>query len=390
MVKVFIPRERRPGETRVAGTPETVRRMVKQGLEVAVERGAGTASLFRDADYEAAGARLVDDPAESWETADIVLKVAAPDHYDGLPGHEAEGLKPGAVLIGFLAPHKNLDMVRTLAAGNVTSFSLELVPRVTRAQSMDALSSQASIAGYKAVLLAAWRLPKYLPLLMTAAGTIKPSRVVIMGAGVAGLQAIATARRLGAVVEVSDVRPVVKEQVESLGAKFIELPVQESGEGQGGYAREMGEDFLRRQREIVQRHLSQADAVITTALVPGRPAPRLVTAEMVAAMRPGAVIVDLAVEQGGNCELSEADREVTSENGVVILGPSNLAAGMPHDASLLYARNVHALLQLLVDKEGNLAPNLEDEVLAGAVLTHGGQVLHPPTAERLAPREVPA
>jgi NAD(P) transhydrogenase subunit alpha len=390
MVKVFIPRERRPGETRVAGTPETVRRMVKLGLEVAVERGAGLASLFRDADYEAAGARLVDDPAESWETADVVVKVTPPEHYDGLPGHEAEGLKPGAVLIGFLSPHKSLDMVRILAAGNVTSFALELVPRVTRAQTMDALSSQASIAGYKAVLLAAWRLPKYFPLLMTAAGTIKPSRVVVMGAGVAGLQAIATARRLGAVVEVSDVRPVVKEQVESLGAKFLELPVQESGEGQGGYAREMGEDFLRRQREIVHRHLSAADAVITTALVPGRPAPRLVTAEMVAAMRPGTVIVDLAVEQGGNCELSQADREVITDNGVVILGPSNLAAGMPHDASLLYARNIHALLQLLLDKEGNLAPDLADEVLAGAVLTHGGKVLHQPTAERLEPREVPA
>ncbi|HEV2847255.1 MAG TPA: Re/Si-specific NAD(P)(+) transhydrogenase subunit alpha [Thermoanaerobaculia bacterium] len=389
-MKVFIPRERRPGETRVAGTPETVRRMVKLGLEVVVERGAGLASLFRDADYEAAGARLVDDPAESWETADVVVKVTPPEHYDGLPGHEAEGLKPGAVLIGFLSPHKSLDMVRILAAGNVTSFALELVPRVTRAQTMDALSSQASIAGYKAVLLAAWRLPKYFPLLMTAAGTIKPSRVVVMGAGVAGLQAIATARRLGAVVEVSDVRPVVKEQVESLGAKFIELPVQESGEGQGGYAREMGEDFLRRQREIVHRHLSAADAVITTALVPGRPAPRLVTAEMVAAMRPGTVIVDLAVEQGGNCELSQADREVITDNGVVILGPSNLAAGMPHDASLLYARNIHALLQLLLDKEGKLAPDLADEVLAGAVLTHGGKVLHQPTAERLEPREVPA
>jgi NAD(P) transhydrogenase subunit alpha len=254
---------------------------------------------------------------------------------------------------------------------------------------MDAHSSQASIAGYKAVLLAAWRLPKYLPLLMTAAGTIKPARVVIMGAGVAGLQAIATAKRLGAVVEVSDIRPAVKEQVESLGGKFIELPLAESGEGQGGYAREMGEEFLRRQREIVQRHLSQADAVITTALVPGRPAPRLVTAEMVRAMRAGSVIVDLAVEQGGNCELSQADREVV-ENGVLILGPSNLPAAMPHDASLLYARNVFSLLQLLLDKEGNLTVDLNDEVVAGALLTHAGKVLHAPTAERLAASEVPA
>jgi len=389
MVKVFIPRERRPGETRVAATPETVRRMAKLGLEVTVERGAGASALFHDADYEAAGARLAADPAEPWETADVVLKVTPPGVFEGLPGHEAEGLKPGAVLIGFLAPHRNLDMVRILAGGNVTSFALELVPRVTRAQPMDALSSQASIAGYKAVLLAAWRLPKYFPLLMTAAGTIKPARVVVMGAGVAGLQAIATAKRLGAVVEVSDVRPAVKEQVESLGGRFIELPQAESGEGQGGYAREMGEDFLRRQREIVQRHLAAADAVITTALVPGRPAPRLVSAEMVRAMRPGSVIVDLAVEQGGNVELSQPDREVV-ENGVVILGPSNLAAAMPHDASLLYARNAFALLQILLDKEGNLAPDLADEVVAGTLLTHAGAVVHKPTAERLELEEVPA
>jgi len=384
MAKVFIPRERRPGETRVAATPETVRRMAKLGLEPLVEAGAGEASLFRDADFEAAGARLVTDAAEAWKTADVVVKVAPPE-----ATNEAGRLKPGAVLIGFLAPHRELEMVRLLAAGGVTSFALELLPRVTRAQPMDALSSQASIGGYKAVLLAAWRLPKYLPLLMTAAGTIKPARVVVMGAGVAGLQAIATAKRLGAVVEVSDVRPAVKEQVESLGGRFIELPLAESGEGQGGYAREMGEDFLRRQREIVQRHLAAADAVITTALVPGKPAPRLITAEMVRAMRPGAVIVDLAVEQGGNCELSQPDREVL-ENGVLILGPSNLAAAMPHDASLLYARNVFALLQILLDKEGKLAPDLNDEILAGALLTHGGTVVHKPTAERLDLQEVPA
>ncbi|HET9212406.1 MAG TPA: Re/Si-specific NAD(P)(+) transhydrogenase subunit alpha [Thermoanaerobaculia bacterium] len=381
MVKVFVPRERRPGETRVAATPETVRRMIKLGLEVAVERGAGEASLFQNSDFEAAGATLLDDPGAGWENADVVLKVAPPDAGEGR-------LKPGAVLIGFLAPYRHPDMVRALAAGNATSLALELVPRVTRAQPMDALSSQASIAGYKAVLLAAWRLPKYFPLLMTAAGTIKPARVVIMGAGVAGLQAIATAKRLGAVVEVSDIRAAVKEQVESLGGKFIELPQAESGEGQGGYAREMGEDFLRRQREIVQRHLSQADAVITTALVPGRPAPRLITADMVHAMRPGSIVVDLAVEQGGNCELSQPDREVV-ENGVTIVGPSNLAATMPHDSSLLFARNVLSLLQLMLDKEGKLAVNTEDEVIAGSLLTHAGQVVHKPTAERLA-AEVPA
>lgn len=381
MVKIFIPRERRPGESRVAATPETVRRMAKLGLEVTVERGAGEASLFQDAEFEAAGARLVAEPAGAQEAADVVLRVTAPD--------TAEGLKPGAVLVGLLAPYRNLDLVRALAADRITAFAMELVPRVTRAQAIDALSSQASIAGYRAVLLAAWRLPKYFPLLMTAAGTIKPARVVVMGAGVAGLQAIATAKRLGAVVEVSDVRQAVKEQVESLGGRFIELPQMESGEGQGGYAREMGEDFLRRQREIVQRHLAAADAVITTALVPGKPAPRLVTAEMVRAMRPGSVIVDLAVEQGGNCELSQADREVM-ENGVLILGPSNLPAAMPHDASLLYARNVFALLQLLLDKEGKIALNLDDEVVAGTLLTHAGEVVHKPTAERLELQAVPA
>jgi NAD(P) transhydrogenase subunit alpha len=378
MANVFIPRESRPGETRVAATPDTVRRMIKLGLEVVVERGAGEGSAFPDADYESAGARLTDDPATAAGAADAVLTVRPPEAGD------VSALKPGALLIGLLAPHHNLDLVRALASGGITSISMELIPRITRAQSMDALSSQASIAGYRAVLLAAWRLPKYFPLLMTAAGTIAPARVVVMGAGVAGLQAIATARRLGAVVEVSDVRPVVKEQVESLGGKFIplpELPEKPSGEGQGGYAREMGEEFLRLQREIVKKHLSAANAVITTALVPGRPAPLLVTRDMVEAMKPGSVIVDLAVEQGGNCELSQADREVI-HNGVVILGPSNLAAGMPYDASSLYAKNVLALLQTLL-KDGAIAIDTADEVVAGSLLTHGGTVVHKPTADLL-------
>ena len=377
MANVFIPRESRPGETRVAVTPDTVRRMIKLGLEVVVERGAGQGSAFPDADYEAAGARLTDDPGAAAGAADVVLTVRPPDAGD------VPALKPGALLVGMLAPHHNLDLVRALAAGKVDSISMELIPRITRAQSMDALSSQASIAGYRAVLLAAWRLPKYFPLLMTAAGTIPPARVVVMGAGVAGLQAIATARRLGAVVEVSDIRPVVKEQVESLGGKFIPLPdiAGQSGEGQGGYAREMGEEFLRQQREIVKKHLAAANAVITTALVPGRPAPLLVTREMVEAMRPGSVIVDLAVEQGGNCELSQADREVV-HNGVVILGPSNLVAGMPSDASSLYAKNVLALLQTLL-KDGAVALDTTDEVVAGSLLTHGGAVVHKPTAALL-------
>jgi NAD(P) transhydrogenase subunit alpha len=373
MVQVFIPRERRQGENRVAATPDTVRRMVKQGLEVVIERGAGESAFFPDAEYEAAGARLSDDA--EWSTADAVLTVRPPE------AAAVAALKPGAVLIGLLAPSQNLDLVRALAERGVTSLAMELIPRITRAQGMDALSSQASIGGYRAVLIAAARLPKYFPLLMTAAGTIPPARVVVMGAGVAGLQAIATARRLGAVVEVSDVRPVVKEQVESLGGKFIPLPEMPSGEGTGGYAREMGEEFLRRQREIVTKHLTTADAVITTALVPGKRAPLLVTRDMVEAMRPGSILIDLAVEQGGNCEISQADTEVVYR-GVLILGPSNLPAGMPRDASTLYAKNVLALLSELV-KDGKITIQPEDEILAGTLLTHERNVVHGPTAEMM-------
>jgi len=269
-------------------------------------------------------------------------------------------------------------MVETLAARKVTALAMELIPRITRAQAMDALSSQANIAGYKAVLLAASRLGRYFPMLMTAAGTVPSAKVVVMGAGVAGLQAVATAKRLGAVVWVSDVRPVVKEQVESLGGKFIDLPAQESGEGQGGYAKEMTKEFLARQQAIVKEHLASADVVITTALVPGKPAPRLVTADMVRAMRPGAVIVDLAAEQGGNCELTRPDQDVV-ENRVTILGPTNLPATMPLDASTLYARNVLELA-LLVLKGGKVNLDLGDEIVRGCLLTHDGKIAHAPTA----------
>jgi NAD(P) transhydrogenase subunit alpha len=274
--------------------------------------------------------------------------------------------------VGFLSPFQQQETVRRLAERKVSSMAMELVPRISRAQSMDALSSQASIAGYKAVLLAAHRLDRYFPLLMTAAGTIPPSRVVVMGAGVAGLQAIATAKRLGAVVEVSDIRPAVKEQVESLGGRFIELPLEESGEGEGGYAKEMGEDFLRRQREIVTRHVAEADVVITTALVPGKKAPILLTREMVEGMRPGAVVVDLAVAQGGNCELSKLGEEVV-HNGVLLLGPANLPAETALDASTLYARNLLALIREMV-KEGKIEIDLEDEVVDGSLVTHQGKV----------------
>jgi len=374
MSNLFVPRERRPGEARVAATPETVKRLVKEGHAVHVEAGAGAGANVADGAYEAAGARLVD-AAAGWRAADAVLKVAPPDP------DEAAAMREGAVVVGFLAPHQNLAVVERLAARGATALAMELVPRITRAQKMDALSSQASVAGYKAAILAAAHLDKYFPLLMTAAGTVHPARVVVMGAGVAGLQAIATARRLGAVVEVSDVRPAVKEQVQSLGGRFIELPMDESGEGEGGYAREVSPEFLRKQQEIVANHVAAADAVITTALVPGKPAPRLVSEEMVRRMRPGSVIVDLAVEQGGNCELSVPGEDV-ERHGVRILGRSNLAASVPADASMLYARNVLEVL-LHVSKGGALQVDAAEEIVAAMLVTHDGEVRHAPTAAKL-------
>jgi NAD(P) transhydrogenase subunit alpha len=376
MLKVWVPREVAAGETRVAATPETVKRLVKEGLEVAVESGAGDQAYLGDERFQEAGARI-GAPGE-WGQADVILKVAPLTANPKLGKDEAAAVKPGAVVISFFAAHKNVPMVRALVAGKVTALAMELVPRITRAQKMDALSSQASIAGYKAVLLAASRLPRYFPMLMTAAGTIPSAKVVIMGAGVAGLQAIATAKRLGAVVWVSDVRPAVKEQVESLGGKFIDLPMQESGEGQGGYAKEMSKEFLERQQAIIAEHVASADAVITTALIPGKPAPRLVTAATVQKMRPGSVIIDLAAEQGGNCELTEPGREVIKHR-VLIMGQLNLPASMPFDSSTLYARNVLELV-LHVAKGGKLNIDLEDEITKGTLLTHGGKVVHAPTA----------
>jgi NAD(P) transhydrogenase subunit alpha len=372
MLDLWIVRERRPGETRVAATPETVRRMVKEGLRVAVEAGAGDAAFLQDAKYEEAGARVVSDGAGALAAADIVLRVTPP-----LPQETA--VKAGAIVIGFFAPHRNLDAIRGLVRSGATSLSMELVPRIARAQKMDALSSQSNVAGYKAVLLAASSLPKYFPLLMTAAGTIQPARVVILGGGVAGLQALATARKLGAVVEVSDVRPAVKEQVQSLGGKFIDLPMAESGEGAGGYAKEVSAEFLRKQQEIVRQRILQADVVITTALVPGRPAPKLVPAETVRGMRAGSVIVDLAAEQGGNCELTVPGETVVRE-GVTLIGHPNLPATVPHDASVVYARNVLEVV-LLITQKGEKKLNLDDEIVRAMVLTHGGEVRHGPTAE---------
>jgi NAD(P) transhydrogenase subunit alpha len=381
MFQVFVPKECRPGESRVAASPDSVKRLVKANLTVTIEPGAGYAAGFTDAMYEAAGANVAPNPADLWRRADIVLKVAPPGANEALGILEVETLKPGSILIGFLDPYRNLALVRRLAERRISALSMELIPRVTRAQEMDALSSQASIAGYKAVLLAAMRLPKYFPLMTTAAGTVKPARVVVIGAGVAGLQAIATARRLGAVVEVSDVRAAVKEQVESLGARFIELPEGETAEGAGGYAKEVTADFLRRQRDILTRHLAQADAVITTAAVPGKKAPTLITRDMLEAMKPGAVVVDIAAGFGGNCELTEPDDEVV-HRGVLILGPTNLAATMPGDASQLYGRNVSALL-LYMTKDGEVAIDPKDEVVGPTLVTHHGEVLAPAIAALL-------
>ncbi len=370
MTSVLIGRERRAGESRVAATPETVKKLRQAGLEVVVEPGAGAGAFFPDEAYVAAGA-----VTESAAAADVVLRVGP------VTAEEVAALGSGSVLVGLLAPHRHLDTVRALCDRRVSALAMELVPRTTRAQSMDALSSQASIGGYKAVLLAAERLPKYFPLLMTAAGTMPPARVVVMGAGVAGLQAIATAKRLGAVVEVSDVRAAVKEQVESLGGKFIPLPMAESGEGQGGYAREMTPEFLAKQREIVAKHVAAADVVITTAQVPGKRAPILVTRAMVESMRPGAVIVDLAAAEGGNCEASRPDEEV-EVGRVRILAPTNLAASMPVDASTIYARNVTALL-LYLWRDGKLVLDPEDPITGPTLLTHQGAVVHAPTAALL-------
>ncbi len=377
MPQLFVPKEVAEGETRVACTPESTKRLVKEGFEVLVQAGAGGQAHLTDKAYREAGAKIVEsaDVDRAWSSADVVVRVAP------VTAEEASKLREGALLVGFIAPHKNLEALKVLRDRKINCLAMELVPRISRAQTMDALSSQASISGYQAVLLAAAQLDKYFPLLMTAAGTIQPARIVIMGAGVAGLQAIATAKRLGAVIDVSDIRPAVKEQVESLGGRFIDFPMNESGEGEGGYARELSPEQLAAQQAAVRKKIVAADAVITTANVPGRPAPKLITADMVEEMREGAVIVDMAVEQGGNCELSKAGETVLA-HGVTIIGVSNLAATKPGDASLMYARNVLTLL-LETLSEGEVKLDLEDEVIAGALITHNGEVRHEPTAAAL-------
>jgi NAD(P) transhydrogenase subunit alpha len=383
MPNAFIPKESLPDEARVAATPETVKRLVGLGLTVSIGPGAGAAAGIPDAEYEAVGARVEAAETGGWAEADLVLKVQAPT------SEEAGRLKQGAILVSFVLPSTQPDLVKQLAAGRVTSFAMDLVPRITRAQSMDALSSQSTVAGYKAVVLGVAELRRMCPLLMTAAGTVTPARVVIFGAGVAGLQAIATARRLGCVVEATDIRLAAREQVLSLGGRFIDVPGMEDMEDEGGYAKEASQEFLQRQREEVAKRVAEADLVVTTALIPGRPAPKLVNADMVRSMKPGSVIVDLAVESGGNCELSEAGATVERE-GVTIVGVKNVPATVPATASDLYAKNVLNLVKLFADKENGLAKDFEDEVLTGCLLTHAGGISHGPTAEKLGSQEVNA
>jgi NAD(P) transhydrogenase subunit alpha len=371
-VRVGIIKESYPGETRVAMSPTALGPLVQAGLEIVIESGAGAAAGFPDEAFADKGA-TIGSRADAFG-ADILLQVrtlgANPERgRDDLPS-----LHAGQVVVGFSNPLGRPEAARELAPTGATHFSIELMPRITRAQSMDALSSQATVGGYRAVLLAAGSLPKMFPMMTTAAGTIAPARVLIIGAGVAGLQAIATARRLGAVVEAYDVRPAVKEQVQSLGAKFVELDLEtDEAEGSGGYAKEMDEDFLRRQREAMARVVAGSDAVITTAQVQGKKAPMIVTADMVRGMQPGAVVVDMAAEQGGNCELSEPEREVV-EGGVRIFGPTNLPAEAPFHASQMYAKNLANFVQLLV-KDGELVIDTSDEIIDGTLVTRDGSVV---------------
>ncbi len=373
MTMIAVTKERRSGETRVAATPETVKKLIAAGFSVTVEAGAGIAAAYPDTDYAAAGAILAKTAKAAVEKADILYKVRAPDDA------EIAALKSGAIVAALLNPHQDKAVIAALAARGVSAFAMEFIPRITRAQVMDALSSQANLAGYRAVIEGAEAYGRALPMMMTAAGTIAAAKVFVMGVGVAGLQAIATARRLGAVVTATDVRPATKEQVESLGAKFLAVEDEEFRNAQtaGGYAKEMSPEYQAKQAELVSSHIAKQDIVITTALIPGRAAPRLVNAAQVASMRAGSVLVDLAVEQGGNVEGVKPGEVLVTDNGVKILGIPNLPGRIATDASALYARNLLAFSTLLLDKEGKLAPDYEDEILKAALVTQGGKVVHP-------------
>ncbi|MBP2307150.1 Re/Si-specific NAD(P)(+) transhydrogenase subunit alpha [Azospirillum melinis] len=382
-MKIAIPRERRPGERRVAASPETVKKFKALGLDVVVESGAGLGSSITDAAYEAAGAAIAADQASALADADIVLKVQRPLIAGEGEVDELALIRKGALLFAILNPYNSRDHVKAYADAGVNAFAMEFMPRITRAQVMDVLSSQANLAGYKAVVDAASEYGRAFPMMMTAAGTVPPARAFIMGVGVAGLQAIATAKRLGAIVSATDVRPAVKEQVQSLGGSFVAVENDEfkQAETAGGYAKEMSDDYKRQQAALVAEHIKKQDLVITTALIPGRKAPILVTAEHVASMKPGSVIVDLAVEQGGNVEGAKLGEVVTTANGVKIVGHANYASRIAESASLLYAKNLLALLTSLHGKDTGVAVNWDDEIVKAIALTRDGAIVHPAFAD---------
>ena len=375
MIKIAVTVEA-DGESRVALSPETAKKFTALGCEVVLQSGAGERSHMMDAMYEAAGAQLAPSAEAVLKDADIVLKVLRPS------AGEVSAMKPGALVAAILDPHGDRGGLETIAQAGVVSFSMEFMPRITRAQSMDVLSSQSNLAGYKAVIDGAAAFDQAMPMMMTAAGTVPPAKIFVMGAGVAGLQAVATARRLGAIVTVTDVRPAAKEQVESLGAKFIAVEGDEfkQAETAAGYAKEMSDDYKRKQAELVAEHLKSQDMVITTALIPGRPAPQLISTAMVESMHPGAIIVDLAAERGGNCELTRPG-EIVDHNGVRILGRLNLAGDLATNASSLYARNLYAFIETMIDKEsGELSIDWEDELVAGTLITRDNKIVHPALA----------
>ncbi len=374
MLQIGVPREIATGERRVALIPESLKGVVAAGGEVTIERGAGVEAGFLDEAYENAGARIADSAAEVLGGSDLVLKVQPPRMRES-GKHEIDDMREGAALISFLQPLNETERVERLAKRRLSAFSMELMPRITRAQSMDALSSQSTIAGYRAVLLAAAALPRIFPMLVTAAGTLKPAKLLVIGAGVAGLQALGTAKRLGAVTSAYDTRAAVKEQVQSLGAKFVELDL-ESGDAEdaGGYARAQSEEFYEKQRVALGKHVAVSDVVITTALVPNQPAPRLITAAAVAQMKPGSVVVDLAAETGGNCELTEPDAEIV-KHGVTLIGYTNLPSQVSNHASQMYAQNLVTFLQHLM-KAGSLRIDFEDEITRGTLVTHQGEIVN--------------
>jgi NAD(P) transhydrogenase subunit alpha len=386
-MKIGVPKEIQENETRVALIPQSVKKITQKGIEVLIESCAGEAAFFPDKEYEEAGAKVIKDPQAIYSTSDLVVKINKPEFNNKLGKHETDLMKEGIAVASLLFPLINLDTVKKLRAKKISAFSLDSIPRITRAQNMDVLSSMSTVAGYKAVLIAAENLPRFFPMLMTAAGTIAPAKVFVIGAGVAGLQAIATAKRLGAVVEAFDTRPMVKEQVASLGARFVELDLEgEKTEGEGGYAKEVSKELHQKELDLIGKHAKKSDVIITTALVPGKKAPVLITESIVKEMQNGSVIIDLAAEQGGNCELTEPGKKVT-KYGVTISGYLNLPALMPNHASQMFSKNIESLLgHLIKDNQINLDPN--DEINKGALITHNGEIVHEKVKQILVIEEV--